>query len=183
MTNRAAAARYAKALLDVVRLEGDPQQAEQDLAAFVDLLAQHPTLQKVLTNPAIPAPSKRAAVQALVDRATPMTAVGKLLLLLAERDRLELLPELLASFHAGVLDLLHVVQAEVTTATALAPDRADALRTRLEEVTGRAVIVRAHVDPAIIGGVVARIGSTVYDGSVATQLARMRAQLVAETRP
>ncbi len=178
MTNRAAAARYAKALLDVVRQEADPQQAERDLASFVDLVNTHAALRQALTNPAIPAASKRALVQSLLDRMTPVAAVRKLLLLLAERDRIELLTDLLAAFHERVLDFLHVVQAEVTTAVALAPDRADALRQRLEEVTGRAVLVSARVDPAIIGGVIARIGSTVYDGSVANQLARMRERLV-----
>ena len=74
---------------------------------------------------------------------------------------------------------MKIVRAEVTTAVTLSPDRAKAVEQSLARMTGRTVTLETRMDPSIIGGVVARIGSTVYDGSVATQLRKMREQLAA----
>jgi F-type H+-transporting ATPase subunit delta len=71
------------------------------------------------------------------------------------------------------------VRAEVTTAVPLSQDRAAQLEKRLAEMTGRRVTMTAKVDPSLIGGVVTRIGSTVYDGSVTTQLQKVKERLVA----
>ncbi len=156
----------------------DLDQIDRDLGAFSNLFTQHPTLAKVLLNPAVPVPRKHAAVAELVKLITPLPMVAKMVTLLAGRDRLVLLPELLASFRERVLDHRHVVRADVTTTTALGADRANAIETSLARVTGRTVTLRTHVDPSLVGGVVVRIGSTVYDGSVTRQLERMKAQLV-----
>jgi F-type H+-transporting ATPase subunit delta len=75
------------------------------------------------------------------------------------------------------LDYQQIVRAEVTTAAPLSAERAAQIEHRLAEATGRRVDVTTSVDPAIIGGIVARIGSTVYDGSVATQLSKIRQRL------
>jgi F-type H+-transporting ATPase subunit delta len=179
MTNRTAANRYARALLDVaVKENQDLGAIEQQLAEFTDFLKKHPTLEKVLLNPAIPAPRKRAAVSAVIAQTKLATSLGKLLVLLAERDRLVLVPDLLAAYRDRLLDHQKVVRAEVTTAAALPADRAKALERRLAQVTGRNVTMATRVDPALIGGVVARVGSTVYDGSVAAQLQKMKQKIV-----
>lgn len=180
ITNRTAATRYARALLDIALKEkGDLRAIETELAEFVALFTQHPTLEKVLLNPAVPVPRKRATIAELTTRAKLSPVLGKLLLLLAERDRLVLLPDLLAAYRERLLDHLNIVRAEVTTAVALPADRAKAVEQSLARVTGRTVMLETRVDPAIIGGVVARVGSTVYDGSVTTQLQKMRTKLVA----
>ena len=181
MSTRASAARYAKALFDVALKESTPQQAENELTAFSDLVRAHAELRHVLSSPAISAARKRAVVQQLLDRQQPSAPVRKLLLLLAERDRLELLPDLVSVFHERVMEHLKIVQAEVTTATPLPPDQAARLQQRLGTTIGRTVTLTTRVDPALIGGMVTRIGSTVYDGSVATQLAALR-QRLAEPR-
>ena len=179
MTNKTAAVRYARALFDVaVKEKADLDQSERDLGQFVDLFTQYPQLEKVLLNPAVPVQRKRAAVVDLLDRATLSPIVSKLLLLLAERDRLVLLRELLAAFNERVMDHRNVVRAEVTTAAPIDPTRTEAIRNGLARVTGRTVNLASKVDPAIIGGVVARVGSTVYDGSVTRQLERMKERLV-----
>ena len=178
MTNRTAATRYARALLDVaVHEKVDLDRIEGDLAQFAGLFAAHPALEHVLLNPAVPVPRKRAAVAELTARAGLLPAVAKLLVLLAERDRLVLLADLLASYRERLLDHRHVVRADVTTALPIGGDRAKAIEQSLERVTGRTVMLRAHVDPSIVGGVVARIGSTVYDGSVTRQLEKMKERL------
>jgi F-type H+-transporting ATPase subunit delta len=178
MTNRTAANRYARALLEVALKETvDLAQVETELVAIVDLFTQNQTLQKVLLNPAVPAVRKRSAVAEIARQAALLDVVRKLLILLAERDRLIILPDLLAAFRDRLMEHLKVVRAEVTTTVVLPPERLEAIRRRLAEVTGRTVNLTTRVDPTLIGGMVARVGGTVYDGSVTTQLRKMRAQL------
>ena len=178
MTNKTAALRYARALLDVaLKEEAELDQIDRDLAAFIDLFAQHPTLEKVLLNPAVPVPRKQTTMDELVKLMTPSPIVSKLVVLLASRDRLVLIPDLLGSFRERVMDHRGVVRAHVTTTMPLAGPRAMAVEQSLARVTGRTVTVKTHVDPSIVGGVVVRIGSTVYDGSVTRQLEKMKETL------
>lgn len=178
MTNRTAANRYARALLDVTLQEkADLSKVESELAAFVDLFGSNDTIQKVLLNPAVPAPRKGAAVAEIATRAAVSPLLRKLLVLLAERDRLVILPDLLAAFRDRLMDYQKVVRAEITTAAALAPERAQTIQRRLAEVTGRTVLLSTKVDPTLVGGLVARVGSVVYDGSVTTQLQKLKGRL------
>lgn len=177
MSMRASAARYARALLDVAKKESDPERAEQELAAFVDLVRTNPDLERTLANPVVSAADKRAIVQQILERLKPTTPVGKLVLLLASRGRLALLPELLGVYRERLMEYRNVLSAEVTTAAPLSPERAEQLQQRLANATGRTITMTTKVDASIIGGVVTRIGGTVYDGSVATRLAKVRNRL------
>jgi F-type H+-transporting ATPase subunit delta len=178
VTNKTAATRYARALLDVaVKEQANLEQIESELAEFVDLFTQYPALEKVLLNPAVPVPRKRAAVAELLNRAKLSPILAKLLALLADRDRLVLLPDLIASYRDRLMDYRHVVRAEVTTAAPIDASRVEAIQRGLAALTGRTVTMSTKIDPSIIGGVVARVGSTVYDGSVARQLQRMKEKL------
>ena len=178
MTNKTAAIRYARALLDVaVKEQADLERIENELSQFADLFKQYPLLEKVLLNPAVPVPRKRAAVADLLAQAKFTPIVTKLLALLADRDRLVLIPDLLASYRDRLLEHRGVVRAEVTTASTLDPGRADAIRQGLAAMTGRTVQLATKIDPAILGGLIARIGSTVYDGSVTRQLEKMKKRL------
>jgi F-type H+-transporting ATPase subunit delta len=177
MSTRASAVRYARALLDVVIKEGNPEQVEQELSAFADLFAGHAELQKALTNPAVPATAKRGVVENLVSRAKPSPPLGKLMRMLADRDRLTLLPELAASYRERLMEHRQIVRAEVTTAVPLPADRVAQFQERLAAATGRRVTMTTRIDPSLIGGAVARVGGIVYDGSIATQLAKMRDRL------
>jgi F-type H+-transporting ATPase subunit delta len=177
MSMRSSAARYAKALLDVAIKESDPERAELELASFVELVQQQPDLQRTFANPVVSAADKRAVAQQILDRLKPTTPAGKLVLLLATRGRLALLPDLLDVYRERLMEHRNVLSAEVTTAVALPPDRVAQLQQRLAAATGRTVTMTTKVDASIIGGVVTRIGSTVYDGSVATQLARVKDRL------
>jgi F-type H+-transporting ATPase subunit delta len=177
LSNRTAAVRYARALLDVARKEADPRAIETDLASFVTLCEHNETLGRVLTNPAVPAARKAALVKVLAERGRLPVVLARLLGLLAERDRLALLPDLLAEYRRRLLDLLGVVRAEVVTAVPLPQDRVAALERALVGMAGRTVSMSARVDPAIIGGVVTKIGSVVYDGSVRRQLEKIKETL------
>lgn len=180
MTSGAAAGRYARALFDVVLKEGgDVETAQADFQQFVDLFEQHPVLATTLGNPAIPASKKQAVAKSLIERAGPISpVVGKIILLLAERDRILLLPEIARRYRERVMDHQKVIRGQVTTAIALPPDKLRALEQGLQAATGRKVVLETKVDPSIIGGVITRLGSTVYDGSVTTQLQKMKQALI-----
>jgi F-type H+-transporting ATPase subunit delta len=181
VTSGAAAGRYARALFDVV-LKEVPADAEPVLTQLQDLASLftgNATLSSVLSNPAIPIAKKMAVTKALLERAgTIAPPLAKTLLMLAERDRLAILPDIARIYRDRLTDHQKVIRGEVTTAVAIAPARLQALRQGLEEATGRKVVLEAKVDPSIIGGVVTRLGSTVYDGSVTTQLAKMKQSLI-----
>ena len=178
MTTRTVAIRYARALLDVATKEAvDLEAVGRDLDGFLDLLKQQPALARVLMNPAIPAPRKKAAVSEIVTLMGPAPSVGKLIVLLAEGDRVMLLPEIGAAYHEMLLDRQNVVRAEIVSAEPLAVERVAAIEKRLAAVSGKRVTMSAKVDKDILGGMVARVGSTVYDASLATQLKKIRERL------
>ena len=170
----ASALRYARALFDVAVKESDPSRIEQELSSITSLVKGHAELRNALESPGVPPVAKKAVVQALVERGQFTPPVGKLLVMLAERDRLTLLEPVLEAFRARLRE-------QVTTAIPLEPEQQAALQRRLGAATTRQVTLTTKVDPSLIGGVVARIGSTVYDGSLATQLAKLKGRL-AENR-
>ena len=168
--------RYARALFDISLAEGkDLLQTRQDLTDFAQIVAGSEPLMRALTNPAIPALRKRGVVEQLLARAgTLQPVVVKLLLLLAERDRFALLPEVAQAFDERVMDHQKVIKAEIVSAVALSADTVTELTNGLKRATGRDIQIQTRVDSTLIGGAVARIGGTVYDGSVTRQLERMR---------
>lgn len=179
MTRGAAATRYARALFDVAQKEADVQQVGRELSEFAQLVAGNEALVRVLSNPAIPSARKRGVVEQLLARAGTVSAVvSKLLLLLADRDRLPLLPDMVRAYENRLMEHAGIVRAELTTAIALPADRVAKMQAALASTTGRQVQLETRVDPSIIGGAVARIGSTVYDGSVTRQLEKLRESLV-----
>ena len=178
MSIRTSATRYAKALLDVASQHADPGQIEQQLTTFVDTLDAHAELRLALTTPSVPAARKRAIVTAVAERIGMGPHVTKLLGLLADRDRLHLSHELLAVYRERLLDQQRVVRAEIRSAVPLSPEAMSAIESRLGAVTGMKVAVAAVVDPSLIGGVLAKVDSTVYDGTVKSQLEKLRQQLV-----
>jgi F-type H+-transporting ATPase subunit delta len=178
MTSRTAAARYARAILDVATTESaDLETTGRDLDEFVAFFEAQPALQGLLLNPAVPAPRKRAAMEqiAKVSGVTPI--VAKVLILLADRDRLVLLKDVATVYRDLLAERQNVVHAEVTSAEPLSDDRIHAIEQRLATLTGKRVSMTAKVDKDIIGGMVARVGSTIYDASIATQLKKIRDRL------
>jgi F-type H+-transporting ATPase subunit delta len=181
VTRGAAASRYARALFDVVVAESPAtlDAAQSDLQSFTDLFTRTDALATVAASPAIPVTKKAALAKALVERAGAVTpAIGKLIVLLGSRDRLMLLPDIAAAFRARVMDYQKVIRGNVTTATPLPGEKLKALEAGLQRATGRTVFLESRVDPSIIGGVITRLGSTIFDGSVTTQLEKMKQALV-----
>lgn len=178
MTSRTAAARYARALLEVASREAvDLETVAREIDEFITFLNEQPALHGLLRNPAIPAPRKRAAMTEITNLSGFTPIVSKLLVLLADRDRVMLLPEVSSTYHEMLAERQNVVRAEVTSAEPLSQERIEAIERRLAAVTGKRVSMTTKVEQDLIGGIVARVGSTVYDASVATQLKRIRERL------
>jgi len=181
VSNLSVARRYATALFDVARKSGAEKRVGEELTAFGDLVAGHADLQRAFENPSIPVTAKKALVTALVDASGDVTAeLKRTLVLLAERDRLGVLPEIMSSYSERLMGEARVTAAEVTTAVPLTPELRESLTAALRKAAGGQVTVTEKVDPSIVGGVVARVGSVVYDGSVAHQLDRIRESLAAQ---
>jgi len=181
MSNRTSATRYARALFDVANQESaDLSKVQQDLNDVVAAVAENPELSRVLASQGLPDTARRRIIVAVGEKLGVAAPVGKLLGMLADRRRLELLPDLAAVYTERLLEHQNVVQADITTAAPIGPETAEAIAASLRSATGKQITMRVSVDPSLLGGVVARVGSTVYDGSVRTQLKKMRDQLVAQ---
>jgi F-type H+-transporting ATPase subunit delta len=137
-----------------------------------------PEVQALLLRPGVAVARKIQALQVIASSLGLTPLVAKLLAVFAERESLRLIPELAAAYRTRLLERRNIVLAEITTAMPLSAETAQRVARALGEASGKQVLVSSRVDATIIGGVVARIGSTVYDGSVTTQLARMRHKLV-----
>ncbi len=175
MTDYAAATRYARALFEASVDGGDPERTAADLTAFTSLIDEHPLLARALFNPAVPPSRKRAVVEAVIERLPDLSGlVTRLLVMLADRDRLAVLPALQEVFRDRLLDHRQVVRARVTTAEPLAPQQVAAITRSIETATGCEVQVETAVDEDLVGGMVTQIGGTVFDGSVTHHIERLR---------
>lgn len=179
MSLRISANRYAKALFDVALQEkADVAQVDRDLEAVVNMMRASPDLAEAANRTGVTDAARKALLEKVAGAMGLTTPVTKLLVLLADSRKLNRVPDLAAAFRERLLAHQNVVHADVTSASALSAEQAKALAESLSTVTGMKVDLSVSVDPELLGGVVARIGSTIYDGSVRTQLSRMRAQLV-----
>jgi F-type H+-transporting ATPase subunit delta len=178
MSLRTSANRYAKALFDVALQEkADVKKIDQDLTAVAKTFASNSDVLLIARRTGLPMEKRMALVTTIADQLGLTPQVKKLLVMLTERQGLELVPDLVEAYRERLLDHLNIVRGEVATAAPLSPEKTKALQDRLSQATGKNVELSVRVDPSLIGGVVARIGSTVYDGSVRTQLKRLRAEL------
>ena len=178
MSFRASAARYAKALFEVALAESDPARVEADLTTIVTAVNDHADLRQALLGPSVTQTARMNIVRAVTAQADLQPPVAKLLIMLAERGRLELLPDLLDLYRERLRAHLNIVRATVSTPAPLPAEKVAALERSLSGLTGKQIQLDLVVDPALIGGVVAKIGSTVYDGSIRTQLQKLKQQLV-----
>lgn len=178
MTVQSVARRYAGALFDVVKKNGSLDAALVGVKAVADLVAGSPELSKVLASPGVPVQKKRVLAETLAAQLNVPVEIMRLLSTMGDRDRLALIGAVAAAFESRVMQERNILQADVTTAVPLSDERSTALAAALGRATGGTVKVNAHVDPSIVGGVVARVGSTVFDGSVTRQLEILKTQLI-----
>jgi F-type H+-transporting ATPase subunit delta len=175
------ARQYANALYQVAEAHQRTEPVGRDLADLARLVEQHADLKAVFETPLVVPRKKRALVDALAAASPDITVeVRRLLEMLADRNRLMLVAEIAAAFARRVMAADRVVAADVVTAVPLDEGRKASLAQALGQATGQTVTITDRVDPGIIGGVVARVGSLVFDGSVVRQIERMRQTLLGD---
>jgi F-type H+-transporting ATPase subunit delta len=178
VTLRSAGKRYAAALFEAVSKHGDAQRAARELAMVSELLATHAELRQVLSGASVPATKKQAIVSAVLNAAGGTSPdVMRAAQLLAEHDRLELMSDLADAFAEKLREADRILPAEIVTAVPLNDGQLSALQSAIAKASGKSVTLSTRVDPSIIGGVVARVGSVVFDGSVTRQLERLKQRL------
>jgi F-type H+-transporting ATPase subunit delta len=177
---KALAERYAGALVDVALENHQADQVKQELASFAQMVRESPDLHAFLSNPSIARAAKHSAVQALVTQMGASRTLRNYLFVIVDQRRAGMLVEIEQAF-SRLLDARQgITQASVSSAAELtAPERAE-LAAALTKLTGQKVQAHYTTDAALIGGAIVRIGSTIYDGSVRTQLERMRARMISE---
>jgi F-type H+-transporting ATPase subunit delta len=172
------ARRYAKALFEIGVDRGSYEQLGNELGAVVKLLEGSSELRQALENPGFKASEKQAILRSLLPRIAPSDTVQRFALLLLERGRIGVLPAIGRAYREMADARAGQVRATVTSASPLGVTELDKVRRSLEQRTGQKVILETAVDPDLIGGVVARVGDLVLDGSVRTQLEELRRRLL-----
>jgi F-type H+-transporting ATPase subunit delta len=168
------ARRYAQALTELARENGTFDAWQRDLGVLNALVSDR-EVAIYLTNPGVQNAQKFSAVDSVLQGVQP--EARNLLHMLIARRRLNILPDLVGLFNEAVLTERGVVLVDVTTADALDDAGKELVREQLARIVGKDVELRLHEDASIIGGIVARIGDQVIDGSVVNQLRRLRARL------
>ena len=168
--------RYAQAVLSLAK-EGNTLDAWQaDLKLLADAMADK-AVAGFLASPNTPNGSKLQLVDYILANAQP--EARNLAHMLVERNRLTIIPDLYETFVAAVLNERGIAVAEVTTAEPLTLPEQQAVRDQLGKIVGKTIELRMRTDPAIIGGIIARVGDQLIDGSVVNQLRALRARLAA----
>jgi F-type H+-transporting ATPase subunit delta len=176
----AAANRYARALVDVVLAPGSPLKPEDAVAqlrAVVQMIADSYELRNALLTPAIQTSRKRAVMGRLLQQLRVSPLIRNFVYVTIDHRRVVIMPEILEAFELLLDERLGFVRAEVTSAEPLDQRRSAEIESELSGLTGKRMRLHFAVDAALLGGVAARIGSKVYDGSVRGQLEQLRRQL------
>lgn len=163
---------YAQAVLAVAEAEGELEAVEDQLFRFAEAVGRNASLREALTDAALPAERKRAVLADLLQGASPHTV--NLLGFLVEQGRARELERIVRTVAELAAERRRRVLAEVRTAVPVSEERRRRLEEALSAATGREVEVKVVVDPAVIGGVVARVGDEVFDGTVRSRLERAR---------
>ena len=178
MSIQTIARRYATALTDVVIERNETQTVREELQGWSEMIGASDELREVLNNPTIPQEQKTKLLENLVDRTKISSTTANFLRLLLQNQRLAYLKEIYQYFANNLDERGGVVAAQVTTAHPVTAETQEALRARLGELTGKQVQLSFATDEELIGGIVTRIGSTIYDGSVRTQLEQIKEKMI-----
>jgi F-type H+-transporting ATPase subunit delta len=175
------ARRYARAFF---KITGDEQRYEdyaRELGRFSALLKENRNLGEFLANPVFAQPDKKAVAEALLAKLELSPLTANFLKLLVDKRRIGILSDIEGCYHDMVADALKKVSVTVKTAFPLTGELSSRLQKRLEGLTGKQVEMTVHEDPTLLGGIVVRVGDTLYDGSIMAQLSSIR-NLLGEER-
>jgi F-type H+-transporting ATPase subunit delta len=174
----AVSTRYARALVDVVTEPGsgiDPQMAMDQLRQVAAMVSGSEDLRGALLSPAVSPSRKRAVIAKLVN---VHVKIRNFLYVVIDHRRVHEIPSIVEAFEVLLDEHLGFVRADVSSARPLSEEQKSALEVQLTRMAGKKAKLKFQTDPALVAGVVARVGSTVYDGSVKGQLERLRATLL-----
>ncbi len=172
------ARRYAKALIDLAASEGIVDRIEQNLGRTVRTIVEDRKLKNFFFNPVYKAEDKRKLLDMVIKEMEISGLLKKFLILLIEKDRMPDIEAVYAEYVHLSNALNNRAEAEVRTAVPLSEGAREKLRAKLETLTGKNIYLKVEEDPSLIGGIVTRIGSIVYDGSIRSQIMRLKDQII-----
>ncbi|MGI8786712.1 MAG: ATP synthase F1 subunit delta [Pyrinomonadaceae bacterium] len=178
MSVETVARRYAVALADVVTKTGEIDFVRTELKTWETLINANGNLQDAFGNPAIAQSSKEKVLESLIEKTRPAKTTANFLRVLLRNNRLTELGEINEKFASVLEERSGVVSAEIISARPLSEGEKTEMQKNLARLTGKTVNLNFQIDETLIGGVVTRLGSTVYDSSVKTQLAELKAQMI-----
>jgi F-type H+-transporting ATPase subunit delta len=164
------AKRYAKALFSLAEGDGKVEQYGQELDGFVRLSGELPELANAIQNPLYPEAARKSVFHSIADRVGLSQILKSFINLLIEKKRVQNVGEIAEYYHKLIDEYANVARAQITAATQLDENVIQEIAQTLEKMTGKHVVVEFQQDAGLIGGVVAKIGDTVLDGSVKRQL-------------
>jgi len=177
MVTGSLARRYAKAVFEIGSTQGDLTKLGQDIRSLAKAMNESAELGHALTNPAIRRSDRRKVVDGLLQTIGVQTASRNLVYLLLDGERMGSLPAISRALDAMIEEKAGRLTAEVVSAKPLDPSQLSQINAALEKLSGKKVSVTTRQDPELLGGVVAKVGDTVYDGSLRTQLRAIRDEL------
>lgn len=177
MSSQTVARRYASALADVLKDQGEEAVVQAELKAWEQMISGNGSLLEALSNPTIPYEQKRNVLSELISRTKVRPTTANFLRLLLKNQRLPELPQVNAKLAQVLDERSGVVSAQVISARPVSDGLKASLEQKLFEVTGKKARLSFETDESLLGGMVTQIGSTVYDGSVRNQLRRLREEM------
>ena len=177
MSSQTIARRYATALADVISEQREEAEVREELGQWEKMCASNQSLLEIFSNPTVGYEQKQKVLSELISRTRVRPTTANFLRVLLRNQRMADLPQVTAKLSQILDERSGVISAEVTSAQPLPAATTSALVSRLGEITGKKVNLNFATDATLLGGIVTRIGSTVYDGSVRNQLERLGEEL------
>jgi F-type H+-transporting ATPase subunit delta len=177
LSSQTVARRYATALADVIVGRGEEQQVRAELAEWEKMISGNVALMEAFSNPTVAYEQKGRLLNELIERTKVRPTTANFLRILLKNQRLAELPEVNAKLAAVLDERAGVISAEVLSARPVSESTKALLEEKLGQLTGKKPRLSFETDQSLLGGIVTRIGSTIYDGSVRNQLRRLREEL------
>jgi F-type H+-transporting ATPase subunit delta len=177
LSSQVVARRYASALADVAIARGEEREIQDELIAWESMMESNPQVEEIFGNPTIPYEQKKRVLNEIIKRTKVRLPTANFLQILLRNQRLTELGEINKRLTSVLDERAGIVAAQVTTARPVSEDTKYTLYKRLVAITGKDVRLSFGTDDRLIGGMVTRVGSTVYDGSIRNQLQLMGAKL------
>ena len=177
MSSQTVARRYASALADVVIERNEAQLVQAELAAWAKMISENGALLEAFSNPTVAYEQKRNVLNELIARTKVRPTTTNFLRTLLMNQRLAELPQVNDKLAEILDERAGIVSAEIISARPVSDKVKGLLEEKLREMTGKKARLTFATDESLLGGIVTRIGSTIYDGSVSNQLSRLREEL------